>query len=468
MKGDFSRLTFDPSKHFTRVLMQQGRVQLDADWNEQAAILLHYLERLAADLIGPFGGPEGEEAFAIGVVAGGATAAISDLTLGTGRYYVDGLLCENLDPKASYFTQPDLPLDRDQDKLPTASFLAYLDVWERHVTYVEDGSIREVALQGPDTATRARVVWQVRVTDKTPDGKTAFPAAARELTDQLWGDWVDVWQPPNRGSLQARAKLGGDPTNPCVAPPGARFRGLENQLYRVEVHTGGTAAAAAGEVGATFKWSRDNGSVTFPIVDIATESASSTTTLTLERLGREGRASLSQGDRVEIVDDDVALGKLPGVLAQVATVDAERARITLRQPPASTVGQDKAKHPLLRRWDYGPAAKVAPDGALPIVEGKGQDSWLDLEDDIQVFFQPAPAGAIHTYRAGDYWMIPARTATGNIEWPGTPDAPTPLPPRGVLHRFAPLALLVGGKPVELRRSFKRAAAQAPDVQTNNV
>ena len=31
MKGDFTRDTFDPAKHFSRVLMQQGRVTLDAD-----------------------------------------------------------------------------------------------------------------------------------------------------------------------------------------------------------------------------------------------------------------------------------------------------------------------------------------------------------------------------------------------------------------------------------------------------
>ncbi len=48
MKGDFSRLTFDPRKNFSSVLMQQGRVQLDADWNEQGAILLHYVRTLAA------------------------------------------------------------------------------------------------------------------------------------------------------------------------------------------------------------------------------------------------------------------------------------------------------------------------------------------------------------------------------------------------------------------------------------
>ena len=48
-RGDFSRDSYDRSKRFSRVLMQQGRVQLDADWNEQNDILLHYLRSLAAD-----------------------------------------------------------------------------------------------------------------------------------------------------------------------------------------------------------------------------------------------------------------------------------------------------------------------------------------------------------------------------------------------------------------------------------
>ena len=52
MKGDFTRWTFDPQKRFSQVLMQQGRVQLDADWNEQTSILLHYLRTLAAHIIG--------------------------------------------------------------------------------------------------------------------------------------------------------------------------------------------------------------------------------------------------------------------------------------------------------------------------------------------------------------------------------------------------------------------------------
>jgi len=84
MKGDFTRVTFDPARHFSRVLMQQGRVQLDADFNEQAAILLHYVRTLAADLIGPYGGPEGDNhGFGISFDDDG------NLIIGKGRYYLD-------------------------------------------------------------------------------------------------------------------------------------------------------------------------------------------------------------------------------------------------------------------------------------------------------------------------------------------------------------------------------------------
>ncbi|MFQ5630622.1 MAG: DUF6519 domain-containing protein [bacterium] len=34
LKGDFTRTTFKKEKHYSGVRMQQGRVQLDTDWNE--------------------------------------------------------------------------------------------------------------------------------------------------------------------------------------------------------------------------------------------------------------------------------------------------------------------------------------------------------------------------------------------------------------------------------------------------
>ena len=85
---DFTSDTFKRSNHFSRVLMQQGRVQLDADWNEQVSILLHYLRTLAADLVGPHSGPVKQCGFEIKVEPNG-------FSIGKGRYYVDGFLCEN-------------------------------------------------------------------------------------------------------------------------------------------------------------------------------------------------------------------------------------------------------------------------------------------------------------------------------------------------------------------------------------
>ncbi|MFY9553185.1 MAG: DUF6519 domain-containing protein, partial [Blastocatellia bacterium] len=108
-RGDVSRDTFDPFKHFSRVLMQQGRVQLDADWNEQTAILLHYLRALAVDVFGEHGGP----GFGIKPIVNGGI--LENLEIDFGNYYVAGILCENerqLDATGkqiavTYYDQPD-------------------------------------------------------------------------------------------------------------------------------------------------------------------------------------------------------------------------------------------------------------------------------------------------------------------------------------------------------------------------
>ena len=89
MSGDYSRQRFDPSKHFSAVLMQQGRVQLDADWNEQGAILDRRWRAETIDLIGRSGVPR-ETPDGFRIVAAGDT-----FTIGPGRIYVDGLLAEN-------------------------------------------------------------------------------------------------------------------------------------------------------------------------------------------------------------------------------------------------------------------------------------------------------------------------------------------------------------------------------------
>ncbi|QGZ38219.1 hypothetical protein GO485_03575 [Pseudoduganella flava] len=162
MKGDFTRDTFDRSRHYSRVLMQQGRVQLDADWNEQGALMLHQLRSLAMDLVGP--------AWAVGN-GFQLTIGDNDFTIGPGRFYVDGIACDLVED-LSFLAQPGVR-EADRNWNTDTPYLVYIDAWERLVTAAEDERLREVALGGADTAARAQVVWQVRLLPVPPDATGA-------------------------------------------------------------------------------------------------------------------------------------------------------------------------------------------------------------------------------------------------------------------------------------------------------
>jgi hypothetical protein len=462
VRADVSDVRFDSTKHFSQLVIQQGRVSLDSDTNEQTAILLHYLRTLATDLIGRAGGPEANQGFAIQPKLGGAAGdALVDLSITPGRYYVDGILCElegtlnadgNPEP-ISFRDQPDYVLDAT-DELPNLPFLVFLDVWERYVSAAEDDSIREVALGGPDTAGRARVIWQVR-TFPLQSGTTCSDS------EPSFQQVVDDLQPASRGFLRAHALQTDTSTDLCVISPDARYRGQENQLYRVEIHRSGEAwdghstdnGNTNAPSAATFKWSRDNGSNVFPIV--SAEGA----VVTLEYLGRDAHSDLQEGDLVEVQSDGWVLGdtyqagpppqlKSPPPLLEVAAIDRDTLEVTLTDGTQNTVTLP-AGASLLRRWERSAwaaagASGVADDGSVLVVESPDGTSWLALEAGVEVQFTPAPGGAANTYRSGDYWLIPARTETGDVRWPGEPGNPLPLPPQGVEHHYAPLAVLFPG------------------------
>ena len=402
MKGDFSRLTFDPKKHYRRVLMQQGRVQVDADWNEQEAINQYRAEIEARDLIGRCGAPLHDAGFQITVNNKG------ELVIGKGRFYADGILCEN-DADAGYLQQPDLPdAPKPADALKTLPVgIVYLDVWERHLTALDDPRIREIALGGPDTATRSRVVWQVKI----------LPIKAGTGTQPTCGSKFAEWDAltaPGNATLNARTQPPGA-DSPCLIPPTAGYQRLENQLYRVEVHKSGALGAA------TFKWSRDNGSILTTIEKINGQE------ITISDVGPDNVLGFANGQWVEVVDDRVELLGQPGPMIQIDKVDAATRAVTLKSAPA---GIDQTRHPKLRRWDSAGEMKVE----VPATN----DGWIVLEGGIQVQF------AAGNYPTGDYWLIPARTATGEIEWPPfqIPNAtPQPQPPAGIEHHYCRLALV---------------------------
>jgi hypothetical protein len=94
MQGDFTRLTFDRSKHYSSVLNQQGRVALDADWNEQVAIEHHDARTTRQDVIGLCGGPQGADAAGDPLAGFDVTTDGAALSVTKGRYYVDGVLAQ--------------------------------------------------------------------------------------------------------------------------------------------------------------------------------------------------------------------------------------------------------------------------------------------------------------------------------------------------------------------------------------
>lgn len=425
MKGDFTRNTFVPEKHFLRVLMQQGRVQLDSDWNEQAAILLHYLQTLATDIIGPYAGPSGAD-LGFAITAG----ETGDFNIGRGRYYVNGLLCENDRDDVTYLTQTDYPLSSTDAALNQGNYAVYLDVWERHISYLEDDDIREKALNGPDTATRSKVVWQVKVFPLTYQY-----AYCRQGSSLLNDDLLALSQVV----MSARAKQGQSSTQPCLTEPEARYRGAENQLYRVEIHDG-TIDEEGNVQTPTFKFSRENGSVVFAIKSFVYDAGADACTLTLEHLCCDDKLRLAVYDWVELVDDRSSLLNLPNPLLQVLAIDAIDRKVTLSG--GNLVSIDLSKHPLLRRWDQ--------KHQLGVIDLEF-NLWIQLEAGIEVMFRIEDAGRIRT---GDYWLIPARHATGDVEWPKLTDVhgniqndannnpvPRELPPFGINHHYAPLAII---------------------------
>jgi hypothetical protein len=481
-KGDFTRDTFDLFKGFSRVLMQQGRVQLDADWNEQHDILLRLLRQLARDVIGRQGTPYESPGFVIDKDSSDA----GNFSIGPGEYYVDGILTENKQVDddgepipVSYKNQPYQP--RVDDLTKQNLFFVYLDVWERQVSFIEDDGIREVALgvTGPDTATRGQVVWQVKVLTqadlkavdkKLSDTGAQFARAKdtdklQQLISEITSQFKGIPRLSDPGRLRARAKLKApEDTNVCITPPDAQYRGAENQLYRVEIHnsgpawpgTGGARPASEGGTlkGATFKWSRDDASVTFSIIDI------NDNVVTLAGLGRDDRSTLQAGDWVEAVDDASIFqvfgdpGSQPypsNPLLRVNFVDRTTMEVTLSGKPKFP--DDPPQHPLLRRWDQ--KARVArkgepPDlfdkdtGTVKVVEIQGQSEdetdWITLEDGVQIQFQSQDPKTPAVYRPGDYWLIPARVITGDVEWPQKKDGTHKfLTPHGVEHHLALLA-----------------------------
>ncbi|HKZ39135.1 MAG TPA: DUF6519 domain-containing protein, partial [Chryseolinea sp.] len=147
--------------------------------------------------------------------------------------------------------------------------------------------------------------------------------------------------------------------------------------------------------------------------------------LVVSTIGRDEILSFKEGDWIEVIDDRTDLLGKPGVLVELLNVEGNTLIIkssTIKDPDnpgASSVSIQNRKNPRIRRWDSAADIKL------------NTSTWIALEDGVEIKFEEG------TFRTGDYWLIPARTAIADIEWPFT-QAQLPF---GVKHHYALLGIL---------------------------
>ena len=224
--------------------------------------------------------------------------------------------------------------------------------------------------------------------------------------DSTIAKWAELTAPSS-----ARLTTGTDdsdpPSGPCEVPPSKGYRGPENQLYRVELHSA-----------TEFKWSRDNATITSTV-----DKAISTSRLRLTALGRDDLLCIKSGDWIEVLDDRLELDHTPGEMRKVTV---EEGNVVLLDSPLPADLANSTHHLRVRKWDSGPIS----------IPASGKAFLLELG--VTVTFTFAATGKP---RPGDHWVFAARVADASVE------KLTAAPPRGNHLHYAKLALVTIGGPI---------------------
>lgn len=241
MKTQISRHTFLSDKRYSGVYQQQGRMLVDADWNELVDIVKHRLDDALKD-----------------VVKNGAPMdnGIIDFTtdpaqLKWGSVYahgIKGLLLPRIEegsptPALFDFTrQQDFP---GVDTIaPSGDYILYADLWERPVISIEDEMLRDPGLHGADTCTRTRTMVQVKWCADTID-----PETQTDLNPQKGDAELDV-------SLRLTGTGDGE-ADPCGIEITSIDQKTGNTLFRLETHD--VTGDANNPDAIVLKWSAENG-----------------------------------------------------------------------------------------------------------------------------------------------------------------------------------------------------------------
>jgi hypothetical protein len=349
MASDRARISYDPSRAYRGVIAQQGRVTLEADANEAWMIGSEALRRETIDIIGPAGTPDDGYK-----VIGAPTVA--KVRVGAGTYYLGGWRL-TLDAPVALGQQPDWldapPLDQGKNALVA------LLVTEQSVSAVEDQALREVALGGPDSAARSRLLQHFPL---IPVAGDSCATAASIVARQLAGAGIRIDPVSYELLSDARLEVGfvadPAPTDPCTPAAAGGYLGADNQLIRITV-----IAYNARRNGGRLLWGFNNASILYRV----TAAPATPRLLTLQgapidqehapRLNQavevlRSRAELKDGGftPASMADRNFVAADSGFVTTVTAAYDFDHGTLTLANPlPAEYVNDP---NPLfLRLWD---------------------------------------------------------------------------------------------------------------------
>lgn len=407
MGSDRARISFDPSRQYRSVISQQGRVTLEADVNEASAIAAAERRWELAEMIGLSGTPDD------GYRLLPATGVPGDFLVQAGTMYVGG---ERIVTAGGAYSDQLEWLDKAGDPLwvdcavPSGGReTVYLLLREQEVGAVEDPALRDLALGGPDTAARSRIVQRIIRTPTTAttcaDALAAleqgwaaqgltFDAATMQLRSQATLQ-VSYQQPPVLGTIAQPLGTGG-------------YLGPENQLIRVQV------AGVDANGHPTLVWGYDNASFLYRVHGAV---QARDTTVTLENVPVDSYHQPVKKQAVEILQAAAVLSLrdyLAATTGMVTTLAAPYAPDTQQIQLTDPITADQADSARLyvRVWQ----AKVPwAEGPLAL-DGTGIEVTLTKTGDA--------------WHVGDYWVFAVRPGTQTA-------AATPVYPERILDDTQP-------------------------------
>jgi hypothetical protein len=306
MGSDRARNSYDRRQQYRSVVMQQGRVQLEADWNEAQFIASEEIRDEALDFVGPSGTPDNGYAITFP-----STFSAYDFQVGAGIMYVGGVRLWAAKP-IEYGQQSDwldTAIDPEWVPVPTinpGNEYIYLMVREQEVSAVEDSDLKDVALGGPDTAQRTRLIQHVeRMATQATDCAGALAAAEKQWVQEGLFFNSSAMRLHSRATLQVSFVSSGGGTL-CDPTAQGGYLGADNQMIRVQV-----ASFNSNTNTGTLLWGFDDASFLYRVNVVSPQ------TQTLQSAPVDAEHQPQGGQAVEVLMDAAQLANGQYVAAPV-------------------------------------------------------------------------------------------------------------------------------------------------------